>query len=262
MGQNPAACTSATTLALAPILAFPADDLPSNGPWSEPVTLDRGAVASPTVAVDDARPRCGRLAAAGRARSARSCRAPGVVTVARSATQRLLTPEVATTTRGAVVAWTRAGRVEARRVGAGPAGCRSGLPAVAPGRDAFAPTFVGGTGGDRARLAARRRRARAAARPAAPRRHVRRDAALRRSRACRPRLGDDARRRPARRVHAPARQRRPARADGRRAAAAAPRASSRSRGMREPVAPARRPSRGSRSRARPHRSSRGPRATA
>ena len=133
------------TLALAPILAFPANDLPSNGPWSEPVTVDRGAVSAPTVSVDDD----DRAAVAWR-RGPREIRAvvprAGVVTVARSATQRLLTPEIATTTGGAVVVWTRAGRVESRRVAG--SGRLSSVSRLSPvGRDAFGPTFVGGSGG-------------------------------------------------------------------------------------------------------------------
>jgi hypothetical protein len=133
------------TLALAPILAFPASDVREQGPWSEPVTLDRGAVAAPSAAVDER----DRVAATW-LRGPREVRAlvPGgrVVTVARSPRRRLLTPEVATTTRGAVVAWTRAGRVESRRVTAG--GRLSLVSQLSPaGRRAFEPTFVGGTGG-------------------------------------------------------------------------------------------------------------------
>ena len=134
------------TLALAPILAFPANDLPNNGPWGEPVTLDRGAVSSPTAAVDDRdRPAAAWL------RGRRELRAlvpgAGVLTVARSATQTLQSPEAATTPRGAVFAWTRAGRVETRRV-SGSTGRLSLVSRLSPaGRDAFTPTFNGGTGG-------------------------------------------------------------------------------------------------------------------
>lgn len=133
------------TLALVPIVAFPASDVREKGPWSEPVTLDRGAVSAPAAAVD-ARDR----AAAAWLRGRREVRAlvPGgrVVTAARGATQRLTAPDVATTRRGAVVAWTRGGRVEARRVSA--AGRLSPVAQLSPaGADALDPTFVGGSGG-------------------------------------------------------------------------------------------------------------------
>ncbi|CAA9475995.1 MAG: hypothetical protein AVDCRST_MAG85-318, partial [uncultured Solirubrobacteraceae bacterium] len=63
----------------------------------------------------------------------------------RSRTQRLRTPEVATTSNGAVVAWTRNGRVETRRVSRR-TGRLSLISRLSPkGRQAFGPTFVGGT---------------------------------------------------------------------------------------------------------------------
>ena len=131
-------------LALTPVLASAASDLPSNGPWSAPVTLDRGAVSAPAVAFGE------RGVAATWLRGPREVRAfmpsPGTVTVARSRAQRLRTPEIATTSTGAVVAWTRQGRVESRRVSR-----RTGRLSLVSrlstkGREAFAPAFVGGTG--------------------------------------------------------------------------------------------------------------------
>ena len=134
------------TLALVPILAFPAAGPPANGPWSAPVTLDRGTVAAPSVAVD-ARDRAAATWLHG-PREVRALLPSGRTTVvARSATQRLRTPEVATTSRGAVVAWTRQGRVETRTVSAA-SGRLSTVSRLSPaGRDALDPTFVGGTGG-------------------------------------------------------------------------------------------------------------------
>lgn len=119
------------------VLALSAE---ASAAWRGAVTLDSAAVRSASVAVDDQ----GRAAAAWIRGDTVRARVGGRVVDVQSSGGRLEGATIGVGPRNAIVAWTRRGRVEARRVSyGGGVSLRQRLSGDGPA--AFGPDWVGGT---------------------------------------------------------------------------------------------------------------------